>query len=802
MKVSELWLREWVNPSLTGPQLAAQLTMAGLEVDGLHPVAGTFDHVVVAKVLHTKPHPQADKLTLCEVDAGTGTLLNIVCGAANVRAGLNVALALPGASLPGGINIKESMLRGQLSQGMLCSNTELGLDDDSDGIMELADDASLGVDLREYLSLNDQVLDIDLTPNRADCFSVLGVAREVAALNKLPLRALPSVVNKPVISDLLTIQLQAAEACPQYCGRIIRGIDTHAKTPFWMKERLRRGGVRSLHPVVDVTNYVMLELGQPMHAFDLQAIDGNINVRYALKNETLVLLDGQEITFNEKVLVIADNNKPLAMAGVMGGEMSAVQETTTDIFLESAFFNPLIVAGVARRYALCSDSSQRFERGVDPTLQVLAMERATELLLAIVGGQVGPIALANKPEFLPATINVLFNPDKVKQLTGVDVPKDDMVLILKNLGMSVDPQHEDWDVGVPAYRFDIALDVDLVEEIVRLYGYDNIKAAPLITTVQAGQPNVDEQLLSRMMVGLSNRGYHETISYSFVDPELQQELYPQAQTMQLLNPISSELAQMRVGMWPGLLASMVYNMHRQQNEIKLFEAGVVFDVNGVELQERSCIAGLLSGEHGNLNWSDSTRAFDFYDMKGDLQSLFSALNIPDAHFVAATHAALHPGKSARILVGETEVGWLGALHPRMVDALQLASEVFLFELSLKPLVPKAPARYQPISKYPQIRRDLSLLVSNSVSAGQIEGAVREVVSAAWLKSFDIFDVYSSESLPVGKKSLAIALTLQDDHRTLVDAEINIIISAILKKLGDEFAIVLREATQEAFGAQL
>ena len=792
MKVSELWLREWVNPSLTGPQLAAQLTMAGLEVDSIYPVAGSFDHVVVANVLRTKPHPQADKLTLCEVDAGTGTFLNIVCGAANVRAGLNVALALPGASLPGGINIKESMLRGQLSQGMLCSHAELGLDDNSEGIMELAEEAPIGVDLREYLALNDQVLDIDLTPNRADCFSVLGVAREVAALNKLPLRPLPSVVNEPVMDDVLSIHLQAPEACPYYCGRIIRAINPHATTPLWMKERLRRGGIRSLHPVVDVTHYVMLELGQPMHAFDLHCVDGNINVRYSHKHETIILLDGQEITLNEKVLVIADNNKPLALAGIMGGELSAVQEHTTDICLESAFFNPLMVAGVARRYGLCSDSSQRFERGVDPTLQRLALERATELLLLIVGGQVGPIAIASNPKFIPGKINILFNPTKVKQLTGLNISKDDMMQILSDLGMTVESQQELWSIGVPAHRFDITLDVDLVEEIVRLHGYDNIKAAPLITTMQAGQPNADEQLSSQMSVYLSNRGYHETINYSFVDPELQQELYPQAQTMQLLNPISSELSQMRVGLWPGLLASMVYNMRRQQPAIKLFEAGVVFDVNGDALQERLCIAGLLTGEHGNLNWSEPARTFDFYDMKGDLQSLFAMLNGLDVHFITATHAALHPGQTARIMVGETAVGWLGVLHPRLTDALQTSSEVMLFELSLKPLAHKIPARYQPISKYPQIRRDLSLLVSDSVSALQIENAVREVVDASWLKSFDIFDVYTSELIPAGKKSLAIALTLQEDHRTLVDAEINIVISAILNKLQDEFAIILRD----------
>lgn len=792
MKLSELWLREWVNPSLTGPQLVAQLTMAGLEVDGFNPVAGAFDHVVVAKVLETKPHPQADKLKLCEVDAGNGTLLNIVCGASNVRAGLKVALALPGAHLPGDLHIKESMLRGQLSQGMLCSVAELGLEDNSDGIMELAEDAPIGADLREYLLLNDYVLDIDLTPNRADCFSVLGVAREVAALNKLPLRALPNVTHKPLIDETLTVHLDSPEASPQYCGRIVRGINPQATTPLWMQERLRRSGIRSLHPVVDITNYVMLELGQPMHAFDLQAIDKTIHVRFARKNEALILLDGQEITLNEKVLVIADKVKPLAMAGVMGGGSSAVQADTTDIFLESAFFNPLIVAGVARRYGLCTDSSQRFERGVDPTLQTLALERATDLLLSIVGGKPGPISTVNKLDALPPKISILFKPNKVKQLIGIEIPEETMLQLLNDVGMIIESKRDGWIVNVPAHRFDIALDVDLVEEIVRLYGYDNIKAQPIVASLLAGQTNANECLFNRIVSFLSGRGYHETISYSFVDPEVQQELYPDAKFMQLLNPISSELSAMRVGMWPGLLASMIYNVNRQQVAIKLFEAGVVFDNNGADLKEYSCIAGLLMGEYGNLNWGETPRAYDYYDIKGDLQALFTLLNI-NVKFVAEKHAALHPGQTARILIDDTPIGWLGALHPRLVDELQLNNEVFLFELSLAPLANfKKNPHYQSISKYPQIRRDLSLLVNKTISSQQIEHAVRSVVAAEWLKSFDVFDVYTGEGIPADKKSLAIALILQDDNRTLVDAEINSIISAIIIKLNDEFAIILRD----------
>ena len=792
MKVCESWLREWVNPSLTGQQLADQLTMAGLEVDGRNPVAGVFNDVVVAKVVKTSPHPQADKLTLCEVDAGETAPYQIVCGAANVRAGLTVALARPGAHLPGDIHINETMLRGQLSQGMLCSSSELGLEDSSEGIMELPDDAPLGVDFREYLALNDHVLDIDLTPNRADCLSIAGLAREVAALNKLSMKAFPAPVIQPAIDELLTVHVQAPEACPQYGVRIIRGINPHATSPLWLKERLRRSGLRALHPVVDVINYVMLELGQPMHAFDLQAIQGDINVRYAHQNEQLELLDGQEITLAEQVLVIADSSKPLAMAGIMGGEASAVQAQTTDILLESAFFNPVVIAGVARRYGLCTDSSQRFERGVDPAVNGLALERATELLQNIVGGTAGPVNVVSNTEKLPTKLSILFNPCKVKQLTGLDISEDDMALMLEGLGMRVSRQQKTWVIDVPTHRFDIHLEVDLVEEIIRLYGYDNITGQPMIAAVTAGKINPSEQLLTRIAAFLSHRGYHETISYSFVDPALQQEIYPDTQTLELLNPISLELSQMRAGMWPGLIASMIYNMHRQQTAIRFFETGVVFDVNGDQVQERTCIAGLLTGEQGELNWSEPTRKFDFFDVKGDLQALFAAFNINEVRFVSATHPALHPGKTARVLIGDKEAGWLGVLHPRLLDALDVNGEVMLFELALDSLQDTLPASYNRISKYPQIRRDLSLLVNQEVSAEQIERVVREEAAADWLKAFDVFDVYTGESIPAGKKSLAIALTLQDDKRTLVDAEINAVIGAIISKLDDEFAIILRD----------
>lgn len=792
MKLSKLWLREWVNFSLTEKQLADQLTMAGLEIDAVSPVAGAFTNVLVAEVLSTKQHPDADKLTVCEVNANSGKVLQIVCGAANVRAGLKVALAMIGAELPGGFKIKESKLRGELSQGMLCSVSELGLAEQSEGIMELEADAPVGMDLREYLTLDDHVLDVDLTPNRADCFSVMGIAREVAVLNKLPLIQQTIETITPSIDDVLSVQLKNPEACSRYCGRIIRQINPNATTPLWMSERLRRSGIRSVHPVVDIMNYVMLELGQPMHAFDLSTISGEIIVRFSNDSEQLELLDGQEAKLNEKVLVIADKDKPLAMAGIMGGAHSAVHAETVDVFLESAFFNPVTIAGVARQNGLFSDSSQRYERGVDPYLQTKAIERATGLILSIAGGKAGPVIEACDKKHLPQPVHFDFDTNKVQRLTGLSISPDEMKQLLEGLGLVITSDKNDvFAVQVPTHRFDIQLDVDLVEEVIRLYGYDNLQAQPMLTEVQAGVVCANERLATQMAEWFRARGYHETISYSFVDPELQTALYPEHAFMQLINPISSELSQMRVGMWPGLIASMIYNVHRQQKTIKLFETGVVFDVQE-QLTERPCIAGLLTGEQGGLNWIETTRFFDFYDLKGDLQSLFAVLKCSDAVFVAASHPALHPGQSAEILINGQSAGWIGVLHPRLADALDVEQDVILFELNLQALNTSSPVRYNQVSKYPQIRRDLSFLVDETISAKQIEDCVRQTMTDNWLKSFDVFDVYMGKGIPEGKKSIAIAMTLQDEKRTLVDTEINLLITAIIKSLENEFSILLRE----------
>lgn len=791
MKVSKSWLREWVKFNLTDKQLADQLTMAGLEVDALTPVAGEFSRVIVAEVVRTERHPQADKLTLCQVNIGTDELVQIVCGAPNVRAHLKVALALPGAILPRDIHIQETMLRGQLSQGMLCSCTELGIEDSSQGILELADDAPLGIDFREYLDLNDIIFTLELTPNRADCLSILGVAREVAALNQLPPPKLPHTTILPILDETLEVQLLHPEACPRYCGRVIRNINTQAKTPVWMQERLRRSGIRPLQPVVDVINYVMLELGQPMHAFDLDKLQGHIQVRYAHAHEHLTLIGGQSINLQTDNLIIADEHRPLALAGIMGGEESAVQESTRHIFLESAFFAPQRIAGVARRFGLSSESSQRYERGVDSSIQRVALERVTELLLSIVGGEIAPINEVCESKYLPQKATVSFDPTSVKRLSGLIINEEAMSDMLTRLGMQVNSHQKPWRIDIPSFRFDMSLAVDLVEEIVRLHGYHEIKAEAPNFALQAGKINIQEQMLNLVTTFFAHQGYRETISYSFVDPELQQALHPDNESMQLLNPISSELSHMRLSLWPGLIASVIYNIHRQQTALKLFETGVVFDVHQAHLSERLCLAGALTGEFGGLNWLETARDFDFYDLKGDLQALFKTLHCEAIEFLPSEHPALHPGKTAKILRQGKLLGWLGALHPRFMDDLDLPAEIILFELSLDDLVTHHPVTYKSISKYPQTRRDLSLLADRKLTAGEIEQVVRDVVHNDCLKAVDIFDVYTGESIPQDKKSLAIALTLQHDHRTLIDHEITVIIGDVLKALETKLSVTLR-----------
>lgn len=792
MKVSELWLRDWVNPNLTRQELAHQLTMAGLEVDGVAPVAGDFTGVVVAKVLKTERHPQAEKLTLCEVDAGEHGQFKIVCGARNVRDNLNVALALPGATLPGDWIIQETHLRGELSQGMLCSLEELSMALQSDGIIELPGDAPLGVSLREYLKLDDHIFEISLTPNRADCFSVKGIARELSAITGSPFN---EFLIPPVdIShfDSKTVKIKEPKNCPRYIGRSLIDLNPHAETPLWMAEQLRRAGLRPIHSVVDITNYVMLELGQPLHAFDLSKLSGSMIVRMSQPGESLTLLDGKSVQLTGKELVIADDLHPLALAGVMGGADSGVTEETTSIFLESAYFQPAVISGTARRFGLSSDAAMRFERGVDYQLAPQALERATQLMIDILGGKAGSLTVSESLEHLPHVQPIVFKPGQVLQLSGLMIEESRIEQIFMALGLGVEKHHEHWLVKVPSHRFDLQIAEDLVEEVIRLYGYDNIQPSAWTAPIQRGQVNARDVCLQEAGQYFSHRGYLEAISYSFVDPDLQEVLFPEKTALSLLNPISQDLSQMRLSLWPGLIAAMLRNIHRQQTRIALFETGVVFELTEAGLKERVKIAGLISGEMGTYSWVDEKRKFDFYDLKGDVEGFLGQRGfIPE--FISGAIEALHPGKTARIVVGGHPMGWMGSLHPKIIEALDLVDEVFVFELDVEEIKQPILSKYQPISKYPQNRRDLSFLVSDNQSVGEMVRAIK-ALELSWLKDVFIFDVYQGKGVPEGQKSVAFALLLQAFDKTLVDAEINSEIDAIIQLLKDNFSAILRDAS--------
>lgn len=796
MKVSESWLSEWVNTSLGEEALAEKLTMAGLEVDSISPVSDAFDGVVVAYVLEASPHPKADRLTICQVDAGASEPYQIVCGAANVRKGLKVALALPGAHLPGGIHIKETTLRDVPSQGMICASTELGLEETSEGIMELPQDAPIGTALGVYLNLDDKVLTIELTPNRSDCFSMRGVAREVSALTNTSL-------NVPVIDAVTAridkawpVTIDATTACPGYAVRLIEGINPEAETPLWMKERLRRAGVRPISPAVDVTQYVMLEFGQPMHAFDAARVKGPICVRFSKKDERIVLLDEAAVTLKADVLLIADDEKPLAIAGVMGGKTSAVDEQTTAVLLESAFFAPEQIAGVARQYGLCTDASQRYERGVDPALHREMIERATQLLIDIAGGEPGPVTWEHTKDFLPE-ISIQFNPERVQALTGLSVPHDTMQSMLQALGMSVDVSTTpSWHVSVPSFRFDLRLEVDLIEEITRLYGYDKLEPASLAGPIVEGQVApffAANKLAAQCLIA---RGYYEIISYSFIDSAVQAAFFPKSPALKLVNPLSSELSEMRTSLWPGLISALIHNTSRRQETMKFFEVGVVFDVSDDgALTERPKLAGLITGESGAMNWATAAHAYDFFDIKADLSALSQCVKKP-LQFVPDTHHVLHPGQSARVICDNTPIGWLGVLHPSLVESLDLdlKTDVMLFEVDLLWLQERARVRYQPISKYPQVRRDLSLLMPCEVSAEQVERLVRDTLTKHTdaLKSFNIFDHYTGEQVPAGQKSLAIAMVFQAASRTLTENDVTPAIDTLIQAFETELGIYVRD----------
>jgi phenylalanyl-tRNA synthetase beta chain len=792
MKFSEKWLREWVDPPVPTAGLVEQLTMAGLEVDSVEPAGVAIDGVVVGEVVSVEPHPDADKLRVCQVSTGQGEPLQVVCGAPNVVAGGKYPLAQIGARLPGDFRIKKSKLRGVASHGMLCSARELGLGDSNEGLMTLPAELVTGTALFDALDLDDTLIEIDLTPNRGDCLGVEGVAREVGTLTRSPVTPVTVEDVEATIDDTFPVEVQVPEACPRYLGRVIRGVNTGAGTPLWMRERLRRSGLRSIDPVVDVTNYVLLELGQPMHAFDLGKLSGAIQVRYANRGEGLSLLDGREVELDEQTLVIADRDKSLAIAGVMGGIDSGVQAATTDLFLECACFAPEIIAGKARQYAMHTDSAHRFERGVDPFLQQRAMQRATRLLIDIAGGQAGPVIEVSAQEQLPKQMPITLRKARIERVLGMLPDPEEVADILERLGMAVTAVDDGWQVIPPTYRFDIAIEADLIEEIGRVYGYDRLPLQPLIGALDI-QP-LSETALSVQQVAkvLVARGYQEAVTYSFVDPDFQSVVNPGMQAIALANPISTEMSVMRTSLWPGLLKAAAYNLNRQKNRLRFFEHGLRFFMEGNVIKQDIVLAGLLSGSRLPEHWTGVSEPADFYDIKGDVEAILAlAGRAGDCHFVAATHPALHPGQCAAIRLHGRDIGWVGRVHPLLAGQHDLEPATLLFQLEFAALEEGSLAKFSSISRYPSIRRDLAVVVDDAVT---VDDLCREVRSAAGalLKELVIFDVYQGKGIETGRKSIAFGLILQDSSRTLTDQDTESLVARVTQQLGDTFGATLRE----------
>lgn len=789
MKFSKDWLFQHLDAAIGTTDLIAKLTMAGLEVDGVEPAAPAFSGVVVGEILAVAPHPEADQLRICQVLAHAGAIRQVVCGAPNARVGLRAPFAEVGARLPNDRVIEAVRLRGVESFGMLCSAAELGLSSDHQGLLELDAEFPVGTDVRAALALDDDLIELDLTPNRGDCLSIRGLAREVAAVLGERLKEFPIHPVAATVDDRLSITLHAEGACPRYAGRIVRGLDAGARTPQWLQERLRRAGLRAIHPVVDVTNYVMLELGQPMHGFDLAQIRGGIEVRHARPGEVLTLLDGGEIVLDDKALVIADAERPLALAGIMGGRDSGVGEGTLDVFLESAHFAPRAIAGKARQYGLHTDSSHRFERGVDPELPRLALERATALLLAIAGGRAGPVVLAEYARAIPEAVVVELRRARLVQQLDIDIPGTRVVEILTSLGLeTVAETDAGWRFRMPRWRFDLGIEADLIEEVARIHGYNELPASlpTLAPELRAPQENPLDAVRSTLV----NRGYQEVISYSFVPPEIAARIAGDG-GVRVANPISTAMSVMRPSLWPGLLLAARHNLHRQQGRLRFFETGLRFsDVPG--FGQQLTVAGLVTGGRDPEGWSNARDKVGFYDVKGDVEALMAALGIATAIRMERGHGhpALHPGQCLRLLVAGEELGHVGMLSPAIARDLDFGQPLFLFELFMDRLPVAATPRFRMPSRFPAVRRDIAVVVAHQVAADDLLAVIRRAAGNL-LTEARIFDVYRGEGLENNEKSIAIGLTFQDEERTLKDRDVQAIEATIMAALTSAFGARLR-----------
>ncbi|HCA5367053.1 TPA: phenylalanine--tRNA ligase subunit beta [Acinetobacter baumannii] len=791
MKISENWLRTWVNPAIDSDTLSDQLTMLGLEVDELAPVAKPFTGVVVGEVLTVEQHPDADRLRVTTVNIGSGEPLQIVCGAPNVRAGMKAPVATIGAVLPGDFKIKKGKLRGVESQGMLCGASEIDLEDKIDGLLELPDDAPVGVNIREYLKLDDNVIDISITPNRGDCFSIRGIAREVAVINQLQMNEPEIKSVDATITDEKKVVI-STDGAPRYLGRIIKNVNVKAATPEWMEQALARSGIRTHSILVDVTNYVLMELGQPMHAFDLAKIEGTVHVRQAQPQEKLQLLNDQEVELQEDVMVIADDQKALAIAGIMGGLASSVTDDTTDIFLESAFFAPLAIAGRARRFGLHTDSSQRYERGVDFELPLIAMNRASQLIQELAGGEFGPITVAEKSDLLPKREAIELKQVQVDQLLGYKVAAEFITDALTRLGCEVTVQaNGEWSVVPPSHRYDMAIYQDLIEEVARIDGYDNI---------QISLPSMDVQLakyqdrfeIAQLRQTVVTLGYQEAISFSFADAKLEKQLNPQVSPLMLANPISSDLAAMRSTLLSSLIPCVQYNLNRQQSRVRFFELGLRFDYQNAnsiqDLKQIPTLALVAVGSREPESWHAKPQPMDFFDFKGEVEEILAAGRVK-VEYVRSERPWLHPGQSAEILVDGQSIGYLGRLHPSLENELDL-STTWVAELDQAAVLQSYVSNFTELSRFPSVRRDIALLISDNINVRDIQQLIEktggELLDSTWL-----FDVYTGQGVEEGKRSLAFALLWQHPSRTLEDAEIKSGMDNIIQVLENTYQATLR-----------
>lgn len=784
MQFSEQWLREYTNPAIDTDALSHLLTMAGLEVEGLESVGAEFTKVVIAEIISAEKHPDADRLQLLKVNIGAAEPLQIVCGASNARVGIKAPCALVGAVLPG-FEIKQAKVRGVESFGMMCSEKELGLSSESAGILELSLDAPIGQDIREFMGLNDKLFTLKLTPNRSDCLSLVGIAREVAALTGASL-ALPNAeAVKVTINESKVVSVADKEACAIYSGRLVQGVNAQANTPTWMVRRLERSGLHSISAIVDITNYVLLELGQPMHAFDAAKLSGDINVRWASQGEEIALLNQQSVKLDKDMLVIADHSGAIAFAGVMGGASTAVSDSTQDIFLESAFFTPDTIAGKGRRFGISTDSSYRFERGVDFSRTLQALERATALVVEICGGQAGPVTLVDGT--LPVRVPTKLRMEKLNSILGITLEESLVAKLFDQLGFAYDLKAGVFDVSPPSYRFDIAREEDLIEEVARLYGYDNIPAVAPVADLRMLPDSEGRPARHVFQEALVANDYQEVVTYSFVDESWERDLLANANPIKIKNPIASNLSVMRSSIWGGLLDVLVYNLNRQQTRVRLFEIGATYHhAANSTYAETASISGLAYGDALPEQWGEVARSVDFYDVKADVDNL----TFGRATYVAAEHPALHPGQSAKVILDGKAIGWIGKLHPKWQQHYQLPKGVMLFELDFSALQQRTVPAYSEVSKFPPIRRDMAILVDEQVSAGELLNAMN-VAKLDFVTEIGLFDVYRGKGIEENQKSLAFFVLMQDSQKSLVDADADKVMAGLLSIVMQQFGAELR-----------